>query len=110
MEQRTFYSALGGRIADRRGAKNMTQAALSERIGIPRARLASIESGRQSIHVHQLVEIANALGVKSIEALLPANFWLPANSGVADAVEFTGSALSAEQKRQIAGIFDSLGD
>lgn len=110
MKQDQFYRQLGAALAARRVDKGMSQAQLSSRIGIPRARLANIETGRQSVHVHQLVELASALGVGSVEALLPANFILP-ETAVGDAhINTTGSSLSAEQRSKIASIFDSLGD
>ena len=110
VEPGTFYKHLGATLAARRRHKGMTQSELAERIGMPRARLANVETGRQTIHVHQLVEIATALGARSIEAILPANFWLSEGAPTSQSVTTTGSSLSADQKRTIAGIFESLSE
>ncbi|WP_158586862.1 helix-turn-helix domain-containing protein [Aurantiacibacter zhengii] len=110
MEAEQFYKQLGSILAERRRAKGLTQTQLADRIGVPRTRLANVETGRQSVHVHQLVEIANALGAHSIEALLPANFWVPQNATQSSKVETTGSRLSVRQQKQVADIFDSLGE
>ena len=87
----------------------MTQSRLAKRLDVSRDVVANIESGRQKVHVHQLVEIANALSARSVETLLPANLWVKANSTVTDEFEVTGSELSAEQRRQVASILDVLG-
>ncbi len=110
MRQDTFYRQLGTTLAQRRREKGLSQSQVASRIDVPRARLANIETGRQSVSVHQLVELASVLGVKSVEALLPANFILPVNAERASPVETTGSHLNAEQKKKIASIFDSLSD
>lgn len=105
-----FYRSLGATIASKRKAKGLTQVELAERIGMSRAALANVETGRQGVHVHQFVEVANALGIRSFETLLPANLWLPDNVANAPRVATTGSTLTSRQKRQVANIFDVLGD
>ena len=110
MEAHEFYRFLGRAIAEKRKAKRFTQAELAGKIGMTRAALANVETGRQGVQVHQLVEIANALGVSSFETLLPANLWLPAAPAKPPRVATTGPSLTKEQKFQVASIFDLLGD
>jgi transcriptional regulator with XRE-family HTH domain len=56
-----LYEDIGCRIADRRRALSMTQLQLARAIGLQRASVANIESGRQAILVDTLYLIAEAL-------------------------------------------------
>jgi transcriptional regulator with XRE-family HTH domain len=56
------YQAIGSRIAIMRGLLDITQNDLSSKLTLTRASLANIETGRQRILVHQVQEIARALG------------------------------------------------
>lgn len=69
-ETRTFYSAVGRRIADTR-RDLLTQEALAQKASLTRTSIVNIEKGRQQILLHTLVDIARALGVTPGE-LLPA--------------------------------------
>lgn len=109
MEPKEFYKILGSRIAETRKVKGLTQSALADKARLTRAGLASIETGRQGIHVHQLIELANVLGVKNFESLLPADLWLHENLSGAPKVVTTGSSLTLEQKKQVASIVELLG-
>lgn len=108
MDRQTFYKGLGRNIRELRLANQWTQGGLASHIGVSRDVLANIETGRQNVHVHQLIEIANALGGRSIESLLPANLWASDSSTIDRDLKITGSPLSAEQKRQVAGIIDLI--
>jgi DNA-binding XRE family transcriptional regulator len=52
---------IGRRIAELRKEQNMTQAQLAERCGIAQAHIASIETGRYSVGLDTLAQIATAL-------------------------------------------------
>lgn len=56
-----FQFLLGRRIRERRREKHLTQAALAERVGMARAALASIETGRQRTSVIALARLAHNL-------------------------------------------------
>jgi len=53
---------IGRRIAELRKEQNMTQAQLAERCGIQQAHIARIETGRYSVGLDTLAQIATALG------------------------------------------------
>jgi transcriptional regulator with XRE-family HTH domain len=67
-----FYIELGRLIEDLRTKKKMSKAALGRRLQpeLSRASIANIESGKQRVLVHTLVEIANALEVE-VSELIP---------------------------------------
>ena len=66
---KTFYLALGARVSAARKRLGLSQAALAGRVGISRATMVGIESGKQGVPVHTLVGIANALGVPPQELI-----------------------------------------
>lgn len=47
----------------------LTQKQLAERINLPRTSITNIESGRQRIALHQLIQFADALGIEPLELL-----------------------------------------
>lgn len=53
---------IGRRIAELRKEQNLTQAQLAERCGIQQAHIARIETGRYSVGLDTLAQIATALG------------------------------------------------
>ena len=55
---------IGRRIAELRKEQNMTQAQLAERCGIAQAHIARIETGRYSVGLDTLTQIATALGME----------------------------------------------
>ncbi|MCI0393111.1 MAG: helix-turn-helix domain-containing protein [Acidobacteria bacterium] len=68
-----FYVELGHLIEDVRTKRKLSKAALGRRLQpeLSRASIANIESGKQRVLVHTLIEIANALDVELSE-LIPA--------------------------------------
>jgi DNA-binding XRE family transcriptional regulator len=54
---------IGRRIAELRKEQNMTQAQLADRCGIAQAHIARIETGRYSVGLDTLAQIATALGM-----------------------------------------------
>lgn len=69
-ETRTFYGAVGRRIAEARRGR-LTQEVLAQKATLTRTSIINIEKGRQQILLHTLVDIARALGITPAE-LLPA--------------------------------------
>ena len=61
---------IGRRIAELRKEQNMTQVQLAERCGIAQAHIARIETGRYSVGLDTLAQIATALG-RSIDFVQP---------------------------------------
>lgn len=54
---------IGRRIAELRKEQNLTQAQLADRCGIQQAHIARIETGRYSVGLDTLAQIATALGM-----------------------------------------------
>ncbi len=61
-KEKTFYSALGQRIAERRKALGITQVQLAETLGIAQQTMAHYEGGVSRIAVETLTLLADALG------------------------------------------------
>ena len=55
------YQQVGDRVADRRHELGITQEEFAERLGCSRASVANIETGRERLLLHRLVNIAAAL-------------------------------------------------
>ena len=68
-DERTFFQALGARIAQARKDADLTQVQLAERLGIPQPQLASYEVGRRRVPVSLLPRLARALAMP-IETLI----------------------------------------
>ena len=67
------YSIIGSRIRTRRRQMELTQERLSRQLGISRASLANIETGRQQILVHQIYNLAAQLELDITDLLPPAD-------------------------------------
>jgi len=65
-----IYSLIGAEIRKRRDALGMTQGTLAQKARLARTSVTNIERGGQALFVHQLVELAGALGI-SASNLLP---------------------------------------
>ena len=63
MNNEQCYGELGSRLREARKKAGLTQAALAQRAGVGRAALVAIEAGNQRMAVHQLVDLAAAVGV-----------------------------------------------
>ena len=70
MSAPSLYKRLGTIIKERRRQLGFTQEHLSSQLGISRASLANVETGRQRVLVHQLYQLAEKLDVEVV-ALLP---------------------------------------
>lgn len=99
MKVHSLYKRIGATIKVQRRALGLTQHELAMRLGISRASLANIETGRQRILVHQLYELAQQLKI-GIQRLLP-------DSSEAEALQALDDLLFSEnvsvsQRLQIA--------
>lgn len=101
MERLPIYREIGSRIRSRRKQLRLTQETLASRLGLSRASLANIETGRQSVLVHRLYPIAQTLDL-SVPDLLPPPPAPFTSANVADLSLPQG--LSAQQRLQIARI------
>jgi transcriptional regulator with XRE-family HTH domain len=72
MSDEAIYKAFGQAVATRRRGLNLTQAVLASRVGISRASVANIESGRQNVLLHHVYRLASALEFTKVSELLPA--------------------------------------
>ena len=67
--QHAFYKSLGARIREIRGVLSQDQ--LAKAVKLTRTSIVNIEAGRQKLLLHNLFKIAEALGVRPTELLLP---------------------------------------
>lgn len=93
-----IYRIIGAELAARRKKLRLKQAEVADQIGLTRASLANIESGRQKLMLHQIYRLATALKVASITDLVPPNYSFEQASGP---LRLVGSDLNNSQKAQI---------
>ncbi|MBZ9798388.1 helix-turn-helix domain-containing protein [Mesorhizobium sp. ES1-4] len=72
MSGESIYAAFGRLVAARRKILELTQAELAARVGMSRASVANIESGRQNVLLHHVYSLASALEFPKAADLLPA--------------------------------------
>ena len=94
-----LYKRLGTIIKERRRQLGLTQEHLSSQLGISRASLANVETGRQRVLVHQLYQLAEKLDV-NVTSLLPDPEETKDLRSLDD-LSFSEN-VSLEQRRQIA--------
>jgi len=64
-----IYETFGAQVRERRTAMRLTQLELATRIKLTRGSVANIEAGRQSVLLHQFLDIATALSLKPAQLL-----------------------------------------
>lgn len=95
------YPLLGRAVAKRREQLQLTQAEVASRIGLTRASLANIETGRQKVLLHHIYLLAEALGLSSILDLVPAAF----EGGVRDEpLPLGNTKVTPAQKAQLRSL------
>ena len=99
MNEYAIYSALGEAVAIRRKAMSLTQTQVAAKVGISRASIANIESGRQKVLLHQVYLLAEALKLPSIMSLLPKSLLRGENDVV---VPISRDDISERQKAQVS--------
>jgi transcriptional regulator with XRE-family HTH domain len=101
MSVEPLYKTLGALIRSQRRSVDMAQKVLANRVGLSRATLANIETGRQRVLVHQLYAIAEALGISPLDLLTT-------QTKAADRSQIPmPSNINDQQKEQIARLIDS---
>ena len=101
LENMELYHRIGRVVAKRRGELGLTQSDVAERLGLSRASLANLESGRQRIMVHQLFALVNALQFQSILDLVPQTWVLP---GPLPEIRVSNSTLSPRQQSTVKSL------
>lgn len=100
-----IYKSIGAIIRGKRRGNELPQEALAGRLGISRATLANIETGRQRVLVHQLYALAEALAVKPQDFLPPPHDGVSAGDGAALKIE---GDLNPEQRAQVARLIGPI--
>jgi len=105
MRPEPIYQQIGRIIRARRRVLDRAQGQLAQQVGISRATLANIETGRQRVLVHQLYAFARALELKLSDLL-------PEQAPPRLAAEWSGAPiegnLSAEQKEQVVSLIEQV--
>ena len=94
MDEAVIYSGLGQAVATRRKMMNLTQAQVAKAVGISRASIANIESGRQKVLLHQVYGLVKALGLKAITELVPATLPRETDGEASEKLEVWGAPVS----------------
>ena len=79
-----IYTRFGRELRRVRRQKKMTQDDLAQRVNLGRTSIVNIESGRQRVHLHTFVALADALEVSPAELLPEEPESVP---GIADRVD-----------------------
>lgn len=103
MNDMDVYKLLGSRAATRRKQLKLKQDEVAKQIGLSRASVANLETGRQKILLHHVYRLAAALELRSIMELIP-------NTLVEiEPVNFTGDAVSEQQKTTLEDFVRRIG-
>ncbi len=94
-----LYKRLGSTVKAKRRALGLTQQQLAKQLGISRASLANVETGRQRVLVHQVYELADQLNV-NVHELLPESSDAEALQALDDLL--FSENVSVSQRQQIA--------
>lgn len=108
MESEQIYKNLGNRIRNLRKNLHQTQEQLAKQIGISRASLANIESGRQQVLVHHLFSLAYALQLESPEQLLLPLGTQSRRKSAVSPLPFSDKELTDQQRREILSLMDTV--
>lgn len=102
MPHDAIYKPFGRMVARRRQALEFTQVDLAGKTGLSRASVASIESGRQNVLLHQVYALAEALQLDKVADLLPAQ---PKHE--AEAMEISDESVTPRGKAQISSMVEA---
>jgi transcriptional regulator with XRE-family HTH domain len=94
-----IYEAFGAQVRQRRTAMRLTQLELAALIKLTRGSVANIEAGRQSVLLHQFLDLATALGVTP-DKLLPTREEAP----ISGEIEMPESVLDAVRTIKSQGV------
>jgi transcriptional regulator with XRE-family HTH domain len=74
MSEAELYRQLGRKVATRRKEIGLSQAQVAAQLGLTRASLANLETGRQRLMLHHLYRLVRALRWQTILDLVPDNW------------------------------------
>lgn len=106
MDEMEIYRQLGRNVARLRSDRGRTQAEIAAQIGLTRASLANIETGRQKVLMHHVFRLAKALDCDSILDLVPSSFEF---SDDVQLITTHGSPLSQQQHAEVQRFVQSVG-
>jgi transcriptional regulator with XRE-family HTH domain len=98
------YEVFGRAIALRRKGQGMSQDDLAKAVGLSRASIANIETGRQKVLLHHVYMIAAALNCKSILELIPSSISPPHGASPTIVGE---TQLTPQQRAMVLNLFQS---
>ena len=106
-----FYADLGRRLLDLREKRGLTQAALGRRLPKPmtRASIANVESGKQRVLAHTLVDLAHALEVPISDLLATPEVHVPKPAQIEDELRSKLAVSETEAKSMLAKIAKAQG-
>ena len=107
MDEAELYRWFGQLVRRHRDRLNLSQAQIADAVGLTRASVANIETGRQRIPLHQLFRLAGALQV-DVDALLPRQ--ATATQSLADHDIRSAMKLTDREQDEIARVVDSIRD
>jgi len=107
MQPEPMYRQIGLAIRKRRRQLEMAQDDLARQLGLSRATIANLETGRQRLLVHQLYAVAKALRVRPGD-LLPRSLDETSTERWSS-IPIEGD-LNPDQRRQIARLIGSVND
>ena len=99
MDQDTFNKRIGENLRRLRRVVRLTQGALASNIGVSRATIANMETGRQAMSAYQLVRIARALNLPSLDDLFDSR---SGKSDDGDPVLFRPPKIAESARRQVS--------
>jgi transcriptional regulator with XRE-family HTH domain len=106
MAEHAIYKAFGRAVATRRRELDLTQSELAARVRMSRASVANIESGRQSVLLHHVYGLAEALEITKVSDLLPAPSKPPTREDI-DMIILSDEDVTPRAKAQITDLIAS---
>lgn len=103
MNEDDLYRTVGRAIAVRRNELDLTQSEVAKRVGLSRASLANIETGRQKILLHYLYKLAAVLEIPRIDALLPVAQAIKEED--AEELSIGGDPLNEKQRAEVEAFY-----
>lgn len=101
MTEMDLYRSLGRAAAKRRNVLGLSQAEVALEIGLTRASLANIETGRQKVMLHHVYKLVSALQLSSILDLLPPSFAFGDDS---EPLPLSRTDVTVRQKKQLENV------
>jgi transcriptional regulator with XRE-family HTH domain len=107
MRPEPVYTTIGAIIRGQRRKLEWPQHKLAARLGISRATLANIETGRQRILVHQLYSFAEALQLKPSDLIPPTSEGRPTTDVAELLIQGDVNPKQREQINRLIGSFSA---